>query len=103
MTIRELIALIKKRPLNFVRHHSLTELEVFINGYSFHRGVMGETENLDEEYNRFIDSWIYYKLDVADKQGWKEAIAGSCNSEAEAFWRFFDLWNEYLAEQDGTK
>jgi hypothetical protein len=36
-TVQELISLIEKRPLAFVRHRSLFELEAFINGFNFHR------------------------------------------------------------------
>ena len=96
-TIKELISLIEKRPLAFVRHHSLFELEAFINGFNF-RGLAGDLTDIDEGYRKFTDSWIYSKLRVTAKQGWKEAIMGSCQSEAEAFQRFFDLWNEYLSE-----
>lgn len=98
MTNRELIAHIEKRPLAFISKYSLAELEAFISGYNFHRFEMGEHQHIDEDFKKFIDSWIYTKLDTTDKKGWKESILGSCNTEEEAFWRFFDLWNEYMTE-----
>lgn len=98
MTNRELIALIERRPLTFVSHHSLSELDAFINGYNYHRFVSGELENIDADYKRFVDSWIYSRLNVVDKKGWKEAILQSCESEEAAFRLFFDLWHEYIAQ-----
>ncbi len=100
MTFRKLIALIEKRPLTFLSHCSLAELEAFINGYNFHKFVMGEVENIDEEFKEFIDSWIYSRIKIIEKQGWKEAILGSSKNEAEAFERFFELWNEFLSQRN---
>ena len=98
-TVQELISLIEKRPLAFVRHRSLFELEAFINGFNYHR-FTGEPGNIDETYNEFIDSWIYSKFGIADKQGWTQAITESCQTEEEAFDKFFALWNEYLSLRD---
>lgn len=97
MTNRELLALIERRPLTFVSQPSLSELEAFINGYNYHRFVSGELEHIDPDYKSFADSWIYSRLHVVDKKGWKEAILQSCESEEAAFRKFFDLWHEYIA------
>jgi hypothetical protein len=97
-TVKELISLIEKRPLAFVSHRSLSELEAFINGYNY-RKFAGELADIDKDYKEFVHSWIYFRLGIGVKQGWKEAIIGSCESETEAFEKFFDLWNEYSSQR----
>jgi hypothetical protein len=63
-------------------------------------GWRRELGNIDETYKTFIHCWIYSKLGIVVKQGWKEAIMESCQSEEEAFDNFFALWNEYLSLRD---
>lgn len=102
ITFEEMISMIEKRPLAFISHHSLSELEAFISGYNYHRFVTGASDNMDGNYKKFISSWLYARLKIVDKQGWKEAIMRSCENEEDAFQKFFNLWHEYMSSQPGV-
>jgi len=89
----ELFEMIERRPQSFLRHLSLWELELFVNGFNFRGFALGLAD--DTGYSAFVGEWLYERLAVVDRRGWQVAILDASKSESEAFHSFFELWREY--------
>ena len=113
---------IRERPGLFLGEPSLTALVHFWNGYAFNRMINGsdangenscfvdcdessvEPEQITLYESHFMDgfeAFVYnhYKSEWTT-QGWAKLILEKCITEEEAFYKFFELLDEFFAQND---
>lgn len=88
---------LRSRPAMFIGECSLTRLAAFIRGYDFALDELGQPA---EPFFEGFQNWVVQRLRVPEYHGWETAILKHCSSEAEAFKLFWELLDEYTA-QDG--
>jgi hypothetical protein len=94
----ELLPVLKKlraRPGMYIGEPSLTKLAAFLRGYDYAQFEF-HAASADPFFLSF-QSWIEQRLRTG-YMGWDTAILGQCQSEAEAFERFWQLFDEYSAQ-----
>ncbi len=85
---------IKKRPGVYLGQKSLTLLNAFLGGYIFR---LREEGCSDASLTDFQD-YIRDRFNIQSAHGWAHIIRFYSTSEAEAFDRFYELLNDFLAE-----
>ena len=105
---------IREKPGLFLGEPSLTALVHFWDGYAFRGMIEPEKSSCLGDYNgiensnmccksgghHFLDGFeefvsSYYSCEHAT-QGWGKAISQNCSSEAAAFDKFFELFDEFM-------
>ena len=101
MDIYETFELVKKRPGLYIDYASIENLYAFLCGYYFARMDLKipHTEQ-DTEFSGFQD-WIEEKYDVKTCHSWANIILRNSENNKAAFWKFFDLLEEYRQVKDG--
>ena len=119
-----LLSTINKKPVVWLGKKSLDALMLFWEGYAF-RVLLEKTgeldkplvlarpksrdkskvpkEYLDPNYEHFMDGfeafvYSHYKHGYSTL-GWKNLISKNCNSDEEAFDKFFELLEEFFAQK----
>ena len=96
MDLYDLLKEIKKRPGMFLGHVSIKNFYMFLQGYYFARRDLQIPNTKQElEFNGFQD-WIQEKYDTTTCHSWASIILLNSEDDRTAFWKFFDLLNEYL-------
>jgi hypothetical protein len=97
----ETLEKIKDKPGMYLGHPSITALQFFIEGYEFARGELGiESPEAELEFHRDFQAWIQQKLEVQTISSWAKIIQLYCTDEKEAFFYFFRLLDEFLAQKN---
>ncbi len=97
----ETLAKIKDKPGMYLGHPSITALQFFIEGYEFARSELGiESTDTELEFHRNFQEWIQEKLEVQTVSSWAKIIQLYCTDEKEAFFYFFRLLDEFLAQKN---
>lgn len=92
---------IRKRPGLYLGKKSLYLLKAYINGYTY--GI--NEYNEEKTYNYFLDfqSYVENRLSISKTPyGWDRIINSLCESEEEAFDKFFELYDEFMLERDNA-
>ena len=119
------LSIISKYPGAYFGKKSLNALIHFWNGYAYRtvvekRGKLDSPlvpnhwknienseslhEFLDPNYKHFMDgfedfAYSHYKHETYTTQGWANLISKNCNSEEEAFDKFFELLEGFFAQK----
>jgi len=102
---------IRENPGIFLGEPSLTALSHFWDGYAFRE--MPQEQNVQEHTTskvlslssgkHFMDGFeefVYSHFDCEwSTRGWVKFITENCSSEAEAFYKFFELFDAFMSEK----
>jgi hypothetical protein len=102
MELYELIRKIKKRPAFYLGQKSLSHLQVFLDGYTFARRQSGIPISAQEQEFEKFQEWIEQRFQQPNTQSWTKIILFHSEDEAQALDLFFELFDEFLKEQEGT-
>ncbi len=96
MDLYELFEQIKKRPGMFFGHVSIKNFYIFLQGYSCAKtNFKISTTEQELEFSGFQD-WIQEKYNTTTCHSWASIILLNSEDDKAAFWKFFDLLDEYL-------
>jgi len=93
----EMLNKIHKKPGMYIGRASATDLFMFIVGYRTAREELGfePTEKEMEFYGDF-QSWLQKRYEVSTSGSWARIIEFYTNNEERAFYRFYELLDEFL-------
>lgn len=99
-SLYELIHRVQKRPSMYLGKASVCNLRSCLAGYIIARRELGIPQT-DEERN-FVDFeiWIQKKFNVESSQSWDKIILFYSEDERTALERFFDLFEEFIQENN---
>ncbi|MCV3212369.1 hypothetical protein OGM63_02290 [Plectonema radiosum NIES-515] len=99
--LSRLLQEIKDNPVVYIDKPSITCLHSFLNGYLDAPIYLG----LDREISGFegFKDWIQERAKTKVCQSWSEIIIFGCGSERSAFYRFFELFEEFKKLKDISK
>lgn len=94
----DLLREIRKRPGMYLGVESITRLDAFLGGYVYANFENGKIKRDDwiHGFQTFVDARYKNKLTI----GWCDVILRREKDEAKAFRRFFQLLDEYLANDN---
>ena len=95
----QLLKEIEQRPGVYLGKPSLLRLKHYIQGYSIclAKHGLGEEENFAFGFYPFVKQ----KYDALESQSWYGIIKNQCEGDEEkAFYKFFELFDEYLIAND---
>lgn len=91
-----LLEKMKIRPGLYFGKPSITRLNIFIHGYNFAYVEEGKLQPIDlGEFQGFIEAIYSEKRSL----GWADIILEDCGDEEEAFWKFYELFDEFERQQ----
>ena len=93
--LRELLLKIKVRPVMFLGESSLELLRVFLSGYILCK--METNDNVDYLYK--FQQYVEHKYSREGTEHFTQIIRSITSSDEEAFYKFFDLFDEFFSEQ----
>ncbi len=95
----ELIEKIKQRPALYLGKCSLSQLQTFLDGYTFAlRQVNLPVSQEEQDFEQFQE-WIEAKFNQYSTQYWSRIILFYSEDERDALERFFGLFNEFINEK----
>ncbi|NEU71427.1 hypothetical protein PI95_002240 [Hassallia byssoidea VB512170] len=99
--LSRLLQEIKDNPVMYIDKPSITCLHSFLNGYLDAPIYLG----LDREISGFegFQDWIQERAKTQVCQSWSGIIIFGCGSERSAFYRFFELFEEFIKLKDISK
>ena len=89
----ELLYNVKEKPLLYLGAYSLERLHAFISGcicYQYQK------EHIYIHFLPGFQNFVQDKFGVKQSYSWTSIISNNSDSEKEAFYRFFDLLDEFL-------
>ena len=102
MDFYELIQQIKQRPALYLDKPSIEHLQVFLDGYLFARRQLNVNMTEQEEKFEGFQEWIENKFNQKDTQSWTKIILFYSQDEKKALFRFFDLFDEFIAQSSSN-
>jgi hypothetical protein len=96
MTFYELLEKIKKRPSMYLGKRSISQLQVFLDGYTFARRELGIPLTEEEREFEELQEWVEQRFNQASTQSWARIILFYSEDERDALERFFELFEEFL-------
>jgi hypothetical protein len=103
LDLYDLLNKIKQRSSLYLGKRSLSHLQVFLDGYTFARRQLGIPITEQERKFEEFQEWIEHRFNQADTQSWSRIILFYSEDESDALMRFFDLFEEFLNNQELTK
>ena len=100
-----LLQKIREVPGLWLDRKSLTLLNHFLNGYAYgvHSRVTIETDlaqcNFTSDFNKFVHSYYNHEMGAMSAE-W--LISKMCNSEEEAFDKYFELRDTFLKQKSDS-
>jgi hypothetical protein len=95
----ELIQKIQKRPSLYLNKRSLSQLQTFLDGYTFAlRQVNIPVSEQERQFEQFQE-WIEQRYNQPATQHWTKIILFYAEDEADALARFFELFNEFIEQK----
>jgi hypothetical protein len=99
----ELIEKIKQRPALYLGKAALSQLQTFLDGYTFAlRQVNIPVSQEEQEFEQFQE-WIEAKFNQVATQHWSRIILFYSEDERDALERFFQLFNDFINEKKLAK
>ena len=98
----ELITKIQKRPALYLGKESISNLQVFLDGYTFARRELKVPISNEEEDFEDFQEWIEKKYNLQDTQSWTKIILFYSVDERDALERFFELFDEFVKRNSST-
>ena len=81
---------------------SIGQLRTFLAGYSFARRQMKIPQTQQEKAFSTFQSWVEQRFGISSQQRWDRVILGISQNEEDAIQRFFILFDEFIADQNGA-
>ena len=99
--LSRLLQEIKDNPVMYIDKPSITCLHSFLNGYLSSLSHLGFTRQgyATEGFNE----WMQERAKTKVSQSWAGIILFLCNSERNAFYSFFELFEKFLKQKDELK
>ena len=94
METHTLLAKIRKNPKSYLGEISLKRLSSYLYGYSIRRYELGKTE-----LNSALDDFHTYVMKLYSDNStfhFMTVISSNSNSEKEAFYKFYELYDEFF-------
>jgi hypothetical protein len=91
---REILKLIREKPTLYIRQRSIFALHVFLLGWY----VRSPQMTSDREIMMAFQDWIQKKYRINSTQSWADIILFYSINDAEAFEKFFELFDEFMQE-----
>ena len=100
-TLPELFESFRSRPAMFTGEHTLSAIQIFLEGYSF--GAMSSPKKSGEDpflIPRVFHDWVTYRLQLEQTtKGWCMNIQENSVNDEEAIERFLCLLDEYRSRR----
>ena len=94
----KLINKIKQRPALYLGKCSLSQLQSFLDGYTFAlRQANIPVSQEEQEFEKFQE-WIEVKFSQSSTQSWSRIILFDSEDERDALEKFFELFDEFINE-----
>ena len=87
---------IKQRPGLYIGHASIRNFYSFLGGYYFARMDLEITHTKQDRECSGFQEWIQDKYDTTTRHSWADIILLNSEDDKAAFWKFFDLLDEYV-------
>ena len=98
-TLYDLLNKIHQKPGIYIGAPSLSNLYMFLCGYSFSRQEQGIPLTVEEqEFDRF-QGWIQQRFNVSASVSWAKIILLYSVDDRSGFEMFFELWTEFVRQQ----
>jgi hypothetical protein len=94
-----LLQRIKERPGMYLGSPSITRLRSFLDGYGMARAELCLPDSEEEQELEGFLEWIQERYKITSNHGWDRIILFFSADEKDAFDKFFNLVEEFLAEQ----
>ncbi|OQY46414.1 MAG: hypothetical protein B6242_07835 [Anaerolineaceae bacterium 4572_78] len=94
-----LLQQIQHKPGLYLGQISISNLYMFLQGYSFARRQLNIPPSKEEQLFREFQPWLQQRFNVQTSQAWSQIILLTVLDEQDAFNRFFDLLGEFLQHQ----
>ncbi|WP_375469823.1 hypothetical protein [uncultured Nostoc sp.] len=93
---------IKENPVMYIDKPSITHLSSFVSGWYFsqinHFGFNPEGYPMQG-----FDEWMQERAKTTVSRSWTEIILFLCRTERNAFYRFFEEYEQFLKHKDNSK
>lgn len=90
--LQALLSKIRARPALFLGKDSISLLAAFLDGFFHGRGGQGQ---FDSDVFVGFQEFIRTRFNMSSSHRWNDVILFFETDEARAFWRFFELFDEY--------
>lgn len=95
--IRDLLEVLRHRPLMFLPSKSITHLNTFISGaYMAQRMIEGQDVAYAEDELNDFGKKVAQKYSVETNHSWSSIILFYSGGEEKAFEKFYELWDELM-------
>jgi hypothetical protein len=95
----DLLRKIHQKPGIYISSPALSHLYMFLCGYAFSRQEQDlALTDQEKEFEQF-QTWIQQRFNVDASISWAKIILLYSADERDGFERFFELWSEFLQEQ----
>ena len=99
--LSRLIQDIKENPVIYIDKPSITHLDFFVGGYLSQLSDLGSTP---EGYPmEGFNEWMQERAKITVSRSWSEIILFLCHTERNAFYRFFEEYEQFLKHKDYSK
>lgn len=97
-----LLERIKQRPGMYIGQCSITRLNMLLVGYSQARMELGLPRTEQEKNFDKFQEWIESKYNITASLGWDSIILLNSNDEKDAFYKFFQLFEQFHQGEKST-
>lgn len=94
--LHHLLERIKQRPGMYIGQCSITRLNMLLVGYSQARMELGLPRTEQEKNFDNFQEWIQDKFNINSSQSWESIILSNSTNEKDAFYKFFQLFEQFL-------
>jgi hypothetical protein len=95
----ELLKKIHKKPGIYIGSPSLSNLYMFLCGYSFSRQEQGIALTVEEQEFARFQGWIQQRFNVRASVSWAKIILFYSVDDRSGFETFFELWTEFVCQR----